>query len=321
MITLAQAKVGMADKVDQQVIDEFRRGSYLLENLIFDNTVSPSVGGGSTLVYGYVRLKTPATASFRPLNTEYTPNQAIRTQETAKLKIFGGEFNLDRVVIETAGPVNETAFQIDEKTKGAINLFHYTAINGDSEQNPDEFDGLDVFLTGSSTEYNTGGTLDISSSSLMDSEYNRVLDMMDEFVSGLAGRPTLFLTNTNLATKIKGIARRAGYYTRMEDAFGRSVDAWNDIPIVDLQEYFNPTEQKSLPVVPIAADGTTSLYAVEIARDGFHGASPLGNKIIKARLPDINAPGVIKKGDVEAVMAVVLKNSRKAGAFRNIKVR
>lgn len=30
-ITLAEAKVGMADKVDQMVVDEFRRDSFLLE--------------------------------------------------------------------------------------------------------------------------------------------------------------------------------------------------------------------------------------------------------------------------------------------------
>lgn len=34
-VTLAQAKVGMADKVDQTVYDEFRRGSALLDALTF----------------------------------------------------------------------------------------------------------------------------------------------------------------------------------------------------------------------------------------------------------------------------------------------
>lgn len=40
-ITLAEAKVGMADKVDQQVIDTFRRSSLLLDRLVFDNSISP----------------------------------------------------------------------------------------------------------------------------------------------------------------------------------------------------------------------------------------------------------------------------------------
>ena len=43
-ITLAEAKVGMADKVDQNVIDTFRCSSLLLDNLVFDNAISPGTG-------------------------------------------------------------------------------------------------------------------------------------------------------------------------------------------------------------------------------------------------------------------------------------
>ena len=51
-ITLAQAKTTMTDKVDQLVIDEFRRESMLLDKLTFDDAVSSGTGG-STLTYGY----------------------------------------------------------------------------------------------------------------------------------------------------------------------------------------------------------------------------------------------------------------------------
>lgn len=72
-ITLAQAKVGMANHVDQQVIDQFRRGSMLLEALTFDNSVSPGTGG-STLTYGYTQLKTPqARTSVTSTPTTPTP--------------------------------------------------------------------------------------------------------------------------------------------------------------------------------------------------------------------------------------------------------
>ena len=318
MITLAEAKVGMADFVEQAIIDEFRRGSWLLDNLRFDNAVSPGTGG-STLAYGYIKLKTPSTADFRPLNTEYSPNQAIREQHTAYCKIFGGEFQLDRVIINTSGAVNELNFQLKEKVNGAINLFHYTVINGDTAVNADEFDGLDVFLTGSSTEYNAGTPIDISNSSLLDVEFNHFIDKMDEFVSGLKGTPSAFLANNPLAVKIKGIARRAGYYSRMEDAFGRSVDAWNDIPILDMEYFWDGTA--SVHTVPLSPTGTTSLYAVILDDDGFHGISPMGNNVIQVALPKLDEPGVIKKGDVELVAGVVLRNSLKAGVFRDIKVR
>ena len=316
MITLEQAKVGMSNKVDQNVVDEFRRGSLLLDRLVFDNAVSPGTGG-STLGYTYVRLKTPSTAGFRELNTDYANVEAIREPQTAQLKIFGGNFKLDRVIIDTSGAVNELGFQMQEKIKGATNLFHYTVINGDAVANPLEFDGLNSMLTGSSTEYNTGAAIDLSTAAALDSNHDEFLDMMNEFTSGLQGKPSMFLANSKLITKVKNVARRAGYYERIEDAFGRSVDAWDGIPLVDMEEYWDGTTTKSC--VPIIG-GETSLYAVNIGIDGFHGVSPVGNNIIKTALPDLSAPGVLKLGDVEAVMAVVLKATRKAGVFRKIKV-
>lgn len=319
MITLAEAKVGMADKVDQAVIDEFRRGSLLLDRLLFDNAVSPGTAG-STLTYGYTKLKTPSTASFRKLNEEYTGNEAKREKASADLKIFGGEFGLDRVIINTSGAVDELDFQMQEKIKAAINLFHYTVINGDSKKNADEFDGLDKLVKGTSTEYKPTEAIDLSTSAAMDTNYNVFLDMMDEFVSKMQGKPTMFLVNSTMKTKMKGIARRAGYYSRTEDAFGRSIDNWDNIPFVDLEEYFDGS--KTVPCVPVDAEtGATSIFAVQIAKDGFHGVSPTGNNIISTALPDLKSPGVIKKGDVEMVAAVVLKNTLKAGVFRNIKIK
>lgn len=318
MITLAEAKVGMADKVDQAVIDEFRRGSLLLDSLMFDNAVSPGTAG-STLTYGYMKLETPSTASFRKLNEEYTGSEAKRKKASADLKIFGGEFGLDRVIIDTSGAVDELDFQMKEKIKAAINLFHYAVINGNSIRNKDEFDGLNKLVTGSSTEFNKGEVIDLSTSAKMDENYSMFLDMMDSFISTMQGKPTMLLMNSKMKTKLKGIARRAGYYSRTEDAFGRSIDNWDGIPFVDLEEYFNGT--KTLPCVPIdESAGTTDIYAVQIAKDGFHGVSPLGNNLISTHLPDLKAPGVIKKGDVEMVAAVVLKNTLKAGVFRDIKV-
>jgi hypothetical protein len=208
-----------------------------------------------------------------------------------------------------------------EKIKGAINLFHYTVINGDANTNEEEFDGLDTILTGASTEYNTTGSIDLSNSAKMDANYQEFLDMMDDFVSTMEGKPTLFLMNSKMQTKMKGIARRAGYYSRTEDAFGQSIDNWDGVPLVDLENYYDPKTKKTLPCVPIAEDGTTDIYAVQIAKDGFHGVSLQGEKIIATALPDLKQPGVIKKGDVEMVSAVVLKNTLKAGVFRNIKVK
>ena len=144
-ITLAEAKVGYADKVDQQVIDEFRRSSLLLDALTFDDTISPT--GGSNLVYGYMRLDTPSTAGVRQINNEYTANEAKRTKQTASPVILGGSFEIDRVIQNTSGAINELDFQIKQKTKAGANYFHNLVINGTSASSGsgyvvNTFDGL-----------------------------------------------------------------------------------------------------------------------------------------------------------------------------------
>ena len=151
-ITLEQAKVGMADKVDQQVVDMFRRSSLLLDRMTFDNAISPGTGG-STLVYGYTQLKTPSTAAVRAINTEYTPGEAIREEKTAKAVIMGGSFKVDRVLQNTSGAVDELAFQAEQKIKATANYFHNLVINGTSASSgaglvTGTFDGLKKLLTG-----------------------------------------------------------------------------------------------------------------------------------------------------------------------------
>ena len=163
-ITLAESKVGMRDKVAQTVVDEFRRSSFLLDQLVFDNAVSPATGG-STLVYGYTKLMTPSTASFRALNSEYSTNEAKRKEATAKLAIFGGAFSLDRVIIETAGAVDELDFQVKQKIEAARNLFHWALINGDNTKD-NQFDGLAKMLKGTSTEIAATG-IDLSTTQKM----------------------------------------------------------------------------------------------------------------------------------------------------------
>ena len=325
-ITLEEAKVGMADKVDQQVIDEFRRGSMLLDRMIFDNSVSPGTGG-STLAYGYQRLKTPSRAGFRAINTEYGKTEAIREPHTVFLKIFGGAFELDRVIINTAGAIDELNFQLEQKIKAATNLFHYTVINGDSAVDELAFDGLDKALVGTSTEVGTDKYVDLSDSTALDDNYVTFLDELDNFLAELDGKPTFLLGNSKLMTKIKAVARRAGYLTASEDAFGRKVSAYDGIPLIDLDYYVNETgtviptvaiEERTIDATPVA--GLTDLYAVRLGLDGFHGATVTGDSVISTYLPNLNAPGAVKTGEVEMIAAVVLKATRAAGVLRNIKV-
>lgn len=319
MITLAEAKVGMADKVDQAVVDTFRRSSLLLDNLVFDNAISPGTGG-STLTYGYIQLQSPSTAGVRAINDEYTAGEAKRVEKTSKAVIMGGKFQIDRVLIGTAGAVDELAFQTEEKVKATSNYFNNLVINGSKASEgsgvTNTFDGLDKLLTGTATEITSA--VDVSTEAAMTSNYNALLDELDAFVSKLDGKPTMLLMNEKALTKIRSAARRAGYHKSERDEFGRTVEYYNDIPMYDMGKYYNGSA--TVDIIPTANNGKTDIYAVEIGLNGFHGISPTGSKVIETFMPDLNEPGAVKDGEVELVAGVVLKNSNKAGVLRGIKV-
>lgn len=315
-ITLEQAKVSMADKVDQLVVDEFRRDSFLLERLTFDNAVSPGTGG-STMTYGYTRLLTPSMAQGRKLNEEYKPGEALREKATADIKIFGGSFQVDRVLEDTAAK-SEIAFQLQEKTKAAANKFHYDFINADSTVDETGFDGLDKLVTGSSTE-RVGEVIDLSDADKIAANAKKFVFELDTWLSSLDGKPDMLLMNKRMKTILGTIARELKYYTQSEDAFGEKVDNYDGIALVDLGEYYNG--EKTIPCVSIGEETReTSIYAAKLGLDGVHGISPKGDKIIKTYLPDMKAPGAVKAGEIEMLAGIVLKNTKKAGAFRNIKV-
>ena len=323
-ITLAEAKVGMADKVDQKVVDTFRRSSLLLDKLVFDNAISPGTGG-STLTYGYIQLKTPSTAAVRQINSEYTAGEAKREEKTTKAVVMGGKFQIDRVLIGTAGAVDELAFQTEQKVKATANYFNNLVINGNKASSGtgvlNTFDGLDKLLTGTETEITSA--VDVSTEALMNANYNALLDEVDGFLSTLDGKPSMLLMNNKMLSKMRSAARRAGYYSKNRDEFGRTVETYNDIPMYDMGKYYNGTN--TVDIIPetaasTSAEGKTDIYAVTIGLDGFHGVSPTGSKVINSYMPDLSKPGAVKDGEVELVAGVALKNTNKAGVLRGIKI-
>lgn len=319
-ITLAEAQKNVQDALQMGVIDEFRKSSFLLDNLTFDDAVSPT-GGGATLTYAYTRLLTQPTAGFRAINTEYTPSSVTKQRHTVDLKVFGGSFEIDRIIAGMGGIVDEVDLQIKQKVKAAQALFNDTFINGDSAVDEKAFDGLNKALTGSSTEYNAASidtAIDLSSSALVTANYQVFLDMIDEFLSGLDGTPSFIAGNTKLISKLRACARRAAMYQVTKTDWGTQVESYGNIPFVDL----GTKAGSNIEVVPTDnTAGTTSLYAGRLGLDGLHGVSMAGQSPVNIWLPNFEEAGAVKKGEVEMVAAMALKASKAAGVFRKIKVK
>ena len=316
-VTLAQAKLNVQDDLQLGIIDEFRKNNWLLDHITFDDCVSPT-GGGATPTYAYTRLITQPTAAFRAINNEYTPQEVTRQRFTTDIKVFGGSYEIDRVIADMGGIVSEVELQQSQKVKAAQALFNDTFINGDSATNANAFDGLDKAVTGSATEYNASGSaIDLSTSAAVTNNYMAFLDMLDEFLMTLDGVPSVIMGNTKMIAKLRACARRATMYQATKNDFGEQVEMYGNVPFIDLGAKAGTND----PV--IATDGTagtTSLYVARLGLDGVHAVSFAGVAPVKTWLPDFNTAGAVKKGEVEMNAAIVVKATKAAGVFRKIKV-
>ncbi|PSJ29823.1 phage capsid protein [Streptosporangium nondiastaticum] len=315
-ITLADAKLNTQDDVDVQVIDEFSKSSWLLDNMTFDDVVNPA-GGGATLTYGYTRLVTERGASFRQLGTEYGTEQAKRARATVDLTVLGGAFEIDRV-LANLGPAAtaEVAFQMGQTIKSATAFFSDQVINGTKNTSTATgFEGLSKILAGSSTEFKAPA--DWSAPADQAAAHN-ALDSLDEFLGLLDGTPSALLGNKKTIARVRSLARRAGYYSRTENSFGQTVESYNGIPFIDLGAKAGTAD----PVIGIdSKTGASDLYAVRLGLDAFHGVSAMGGQIVRQWLPDFSTAGAVKRGEVElGPVAVVLKATKSAAVWRGIKV-
>lgn len=339
-ITLAEAQVNVQDDVDFSVIDQYRRASWLLDQLTFDDVVNPG-GGGATLTYGYTRLVNARQAAFRAINSEYTAGEATRQRYTTDLKPLGGSFEVDRV-LANLGPAatNEVAFQMGELIKGSANGFINEVINGDTAVDADGFDGLNKALTGSSTEFFAGQ--DPAANEYVDwtagtvntqDEAHGALDVLDEFLALVVGGADAIIGNRSSITRVRSLARRAGYYSREEDALGRMVERYGNAVLIDAGTKVADGTTTETNIVALesrnldADAGTTpvvtsltDLYAVNFGLDAFHGISTTG-PLVQSWLPDFTTSGAVKTGEVEmGPLATVLKRTTGAAVLRNVKV-
>lgn len=352
-VTLAQAQLNTLPDVDFAVIDNLRRNSWLMSNMVWDDTVTPGTGGGS-LTYGYTRLLAPSSASFRRFNEEYTANEATRERKQVELHPLGGAFNVDRTLARLGqAQTNEVMFQMSQKLTSMRTRFQQELILGDTAVDDAGFDGLDKSLVGQSTEFlplNEGiatGYLDWSQAAVTTEDLAMTaFDAFDDFLSRIMGSQTgsgdtgadgsvpagvkAILGNTKSISRIKSLARRASQFTSERNSLGVLVESYGDWVLVDLGD----RADGSAPIIPIrSADtdgggaggtitGLTDIYAVSLGLDAFHGASVAGKPLVETYLPDFSQAGAVKSGEVEmGPIAAVLRNTKSCGVLRNVKVR
>lgn len=327
-VTLAQAKLNTTDDVDLFVINEFIKQSWLVGNLPFHDAVN-GAGAGGTLTYGYNRQITQATAGFRAINSEYTPQEVTKQRFSTDLKPLGGSFQIDRV-LDAIAQAAETEFQMRNKIEGAVAAFNDAIINGDTAVDANGFDGLSKALTGSSTELGATTGTDWTTIAAGNDTSFAALDVVDELLTLLNGPATALLGNGKLLSKLRGVARRAGMYVSNPVVIDEGpegtvrVEQFGNTVIVDM----GTKAGSSTDVIPVTnktvggqLGNYTDLYAVRLGLQGFHGVSLAGQPLVNTWLPDFTTAGAVKTGEVElGPVSVALKATKAAAVRRNIRL-
>lgn len=219
------------------------------------------VPGGA---YTYIQEGALPGVAFRGINESYNSTTGVINPETERLRIAGGDLDVDKALLKTHGPGIRTS-QERMKVKALSLYMGGKFINGDSEVDPREFDGLRKRITGSQL-IPAGNTANGDALSLA---------ILDDAIDAVDGATHLIMSKAmrNLLSQAAKKPDVAGNIEWMKDDFGRRVAYYNDLPIL-VTDY----DDKNVQVIGFneacpggGTDTGTSIYVVNIGDEGVVG--------------------------------------------------
>lgn len=264
--------------------DDLQRGvveTFIWESVVLDRIPLLPIQGNA---YAYNEEATLPGVAFRAVNTGYTESTGTVTQRTETLSILGGDADVDTFIVKTRGNLNDQrAVQTRMKVKAAVATYQDAFINGDNGGNPEEFDGLKQRLTGGQVIATDTNGLPVLGAD--DDARHSFMDRVDELLTLVDGGADALYMNKSIRTKMAASARRLGFWSRERDEFGKVVEFYNGIPMLDLGNDLAGTA-----ILPQTEDQGTStgvcssIYAVHFSPDESEaGVTGLNNGGIEVR--------------------------------------
>lgn len=292
-LTLLEAsKLNNGEVKRASVIEMFAENSDLLRAFNWED-----VPGGS-LSYN-VEGALPGVA-FRGYNEGFSPSTGVINPSVEVLKIAGGQLDVDKAMIKTRGP-GVRASQEAMKVKALSLHIADKIINGDSLNNPREFDGLRKRIVGSQLiPANLGSPSANSPLSL------EALDAAIDEVDGA----THLIMSKDMRRKLFKAARAGvgGDIQVGEDQFGYRVTTYNDLPIL-IADY-DDNGQRIIDfdeAGPAGGSASTSIYVVRLG-DGY--VTGLQNGTMEVTDLGLLNDGVTYRTHVEWLVGMAVMHGR-----------
>jgi len=273
MLTLADmAQLSTLTPFQQAVIYSILSQSQLFERLPFDDT-----GDINTMVMEARGLPTPSHRAINP--TSINVATAKFGQRMESLKIISDKITVDRQLRNNkSSHVDPRTAAIERYTKAVAYEMVDMFVNGNPITNPDQPGGMayrfatDLRLSdGTPTPGGQKQVVDANSQNLdltVTANQTALLDNVHALISLIdGGNPDILLVNRQGRLALGRAARALRMFRQDRDMFGRPVDVFGDIPVIDAGYPPAGAFDRSVQVIPTGTtqnDMTTdSIFAIK----------------------------------------------------------
>jgi hypothetical protein len=202
--------------------------------------------------------------AFRGVGEGYTASAGIMNPETERLRISGGDLDVDLATLKMTSDDIRGAHEL-RKVKALSLTIGAQMINGDSVADPRGFDGLRTRIQGDQLLDNgsTDGGDPLTITHLRD-----LIDQVDD--------PTHLIMSKKMRNLLSAAATDpavGGYITYTQDEFGRRVTQFDGLPIVVVD--YDANGDQIIAFDEVGSTGTTasatSIYCVNMSDEGVVG--------------------------------------------------
>ena len=222
-LTLAQAAAQSTNQLGTGVMEVISTSSVVLDRLPFE-----TINGNA---YQYWQEAARPGAEFRAVNAAYAESTGSLTSATESRVILGGDADVDRYLQLTRSTLfDQRATQATLKAKAVNAKFSDSFVNGNTGTDANAFNGLKIRLSGAQVIATGTNGAAINTDSATRQNF---FDNLDALLALVPNVEVLY-TNAAILAKFRSAARREAASQTTVDSIGRTVDAYNGVPILDI---------------------------------------------------------------------------------------
>uniref|UniRef100_A0A6M3KP10 Putative capsid protein n=1 Tax=viral metagenome TaxID=1070528 RepID=A0A6M3KP10_9ZZZZ len=271
-MTLTEAAKLSNDVLLKGVIETIITESQLLKHLPFIDIV----GNGLT----YNQENTLPSATFYDVGDTWTESTPTFTEQTATLKILGGDADVDEFLRQTRSNIqNLKAIVTDLKSKAIARTFEQYAIYGNSSTNSKAFNGLHALV--STAQTNSADSYQVHASSSGTGSAGSIRELKQLLRMVKPGGPQFLIMSRVTRDDLSTYAESNYAPVQWKNDFGTPIMHFGGVPVITT-DWITATETNNATTERFSAEtggANTSILAVRFGEGELAGCQNMGIQI------------------------------------------